>query len=170
MNKYFSCILLLIVFCLAGCGYHAVNWETGPHVGAGKTVNISIFDNKTYKPNLEGVLASAIVDEFARRNGLEVVSSDGDLTLTGEVSSYGQAAVAYAADDSIREYSAGMTISATLRKSINRQVLWKGVLFLSQTYPANDNIALQQNAEDAAIKEVCRKLAQKLYVTIVSDF
>ena len=170
MKKIFSYILLLIVLCLAGCGYHTVNWETSSHVGAGKTVNISIFANKTFKPNLEGVLASAIVDEFARRKGLEVVSSDGDLSLSGEVVSYGTTAVAYAADDTIKEYSADMTISATLRRNINRQVLWKGVLSWNQTYPANANIALQQNAEDAAIQEICRKVAQKLYVNIVSDF
>ncbi len=170
MKKIFPYIILLIVLCLAGCGYHTLNWETCSHVGAGKTVNISIFANKTFKPNLEGVLASAIVDEFARRKGLEVVSSDGDLSLSGEVVSYGLTAVAYAADDSIKEYSADMTISATLRRNINRQVLWKGVLSWNQTYPANANIALQQNAEDAAIQEICRKVAQKLYVNIVSDF
>lgn len=170
MNKYFSGIVVLIVFCLAGCGYHAVNWETSSHVAAGKTVNISIFANKTYKPNLEGVLASAIVDEFARRKGLEVVSSDGDLTLSGDVSSYGYAAVAYAPDDTIKEYTANMAVSATLRKNSNRQVVWKGTLSWSQNFPENTSIALQQNAEDAAIQEICRKLAQKLYVTIVSDF
>lgn len=170
MKKYFSGILLLTVFCLAGCGYHAVNWESSPYAGAGKTVNIGIFANKTYKPNLEGILADSIVDEFARRKSLDVVSSEGDLTLSGDVVSYGYGAVAYSSSDVITEYSASMAVSATLRKSKTQQVLWKGTLSWSQTFPANASIALQQNAEDAAIQEICRKIAQKLYINIVSNF
>lgn len=170
MRKYFSGMLFLFFSCLTGCGYHAVNWESSPYAGAGKTVNINIFANKSYKPNLEGVLANSIVDEFARRKGLEPVSSDGDLTLSGEVSSYGLAAVSYSSGDVITEYSASMTVSATLRKSKTQQVLWKGAVTWNQTFPANNTTALQQNAEDAAVQEICRKIAQKLYLNMVNNF
>ncbi len=170
MDKLFSSIFLLVIFCLAGCGYHAANWDTSPYSGAGKTIDIRIFANKTYKPNVEGVMADALVDQFARSKGLEVQSSDADLTLSGEVVSYGYGAVAYSAADVITDYSASMTVSATLRKSKTQQVLWKGTLSWSQTFPANSNIALQQNAEDAAIQEICRKIAQKLYVNVVNNF
>ncbi len=170
MDKLFSSILLLIIFCLSGCGYHAVNWDTSPYSGAGKTINIPIFANKTYKPNVEGVMTDAVVDQFARSKGLEVQSSQADLTLCGEVLSYGYGAVAYSRSDVITEYSASMTVSATLRNSRTLKVLWKDTVSWSQTFPANSNIALQQNAEDAAIQEICRKIAQKLYVSIYNNF
>ncbi len=170
MKQYASAALILIILSLAGCGYHAVDWESSHLAGTGKTLHIGIFANKTYKPNVEGVLADSIVDEFARRKGPEVVSSDGDLTLSGEVISYGYAAVAYSSADVITDYSSTMAVSATLRKSKTQQVLWKGTLSWSQTFPANSNIALQQNAEDAAIQEICRKIAQKLYMDVVSNF
>ncbi len=170
MKKSFASLLLLGFVSLCGCGYHAVNWESGPYGGAGKTVNIPLFANKTFKPNVEGVLANALIDEFAKRKGLKVESNESDLTLSGEVVSYSSTAVAYSGADTVKEYSASIKISATLRRNSNRQVLWKGELSWDQSFPANADIALQQNAEAAAIREICGKLAQQLYVTIANDF
>jgi outer membrane lipopolysaccharide assembly protein LptE/RlpB len=162
--------LIISACCLSGCGYHAMNWDNGPFAGDGKTVNIPLFVNKTFKPNVEGVLANALIDQFAKKKGLQVESSDADLTLSGEVLDYHTTAVSYSAADTVKEYSASMKISATLRRTSTMKVLWKGELTWDQSFPANTDIALQQNAEDAAIREICGKLAQELYVTISSDF
>ncbi len=171
LRRQLTAVFLLILFtCLSGCGYHSVSWDDSKYRDDGKTVNIQIFKNKSYKPNLEGVLANAVIDEFARRRGVKVESSDGDLTLSGDVTSYGYAAVGYSRSDVIKEYSASMSVSATLRKTSTQKVLWKGDLSWSQTFPANNNIALMQNAEDAAIQEICRHLAQQIYLRIVQDF
>ncbi|HET6419565.1 MAG TPA: LptE family protein [Geobacteraceae bacterium] len=170
-GRFSRFFVIIILACLpAGCGYHAANWDTSPYSSSGRTVNIQIFANKSYKPNVEGVMTDALVDQFARSKGLELQSSDADLTLSGEVLSYGYGASAYSAADVIMEYSASMSVSATLRKSKTQQVLWKGTVSMSQYFPANSNIALQQNAEDAAIQEICRKIAQKLYVDIFNKF
>lgn len=171
MKNLLVCFFWGIMCCsLSGCGYHAANWTSSPHAGAGKTVSIPLFANKTFKPNLEAVLANALIDEFAKRSGLSVVSSGADLTLSGEVVSYSMTAISYSYDDTVKEYSAAMKITATLRKNSNRQILWKGELSREQVFPANINIALQQNAEDEAIVEICSKLAQQVYVNLVEDF
>ncbi len=162
--------IIIAACCLSGCGYHAMNWENGPFAGEGKTVNIPLFVNKTFKPNLEGVLANALIDEFAAKKGLQVETSDGELTLSGEVLDYGTSAISYSSADTVREYLASMKISATLRKNSNMKVLWKGELSWNQSFPANTDIALQQNAEDEAIREICGKLARELYLTVSSGF
>ena len=162
--------MIVAALGLAGCGYHTAGWTTTPYAAAGKTVNIPLFANKTFKPNLEGVLANALIDQFAGKSGLTVESSRADLTLSGEVISYSSKAISYSGADTVREYSASMKISATLRKNNNLQVLWKGELSWDQVFPANTDIALQQNAEDAAIEEICRRLAQQVYVALAQDF
>jgi outer membrane lipopolysaccharide assembly protein LptE/RlpB len=166
-------LLLMLLGCLilSGCGYRAVGWETGPNGHAGKTVSIPVFANKTFKPNLESTLANAVVDEFAKRNSPRIAGSDdADMTLSGEVASYSSTAISYSRSDTITEYNASMKLVATLRRNSNQQVLWKGELSWSQAFPANVNIAMQQNAEDAAIQEICKKLAQQLYLRILQDF
>ncbi len=164
-------VFIIIMACsLSGCGYHALTWDNGPFAGEGRTVNIPLFINKTFKPNLEGVLANALIDEFASKKGLQVEASDGDLTLSGEVLDYSTTAISYSSADTVREYSASMKISATLRRNSNMKVLWKGQMSWDQSFPANTDIALQQNAEDEAIREICGKLAREVYLAISSNF
>jgi outer membrane lipopolysaccharide assembly protein LptE/RlpB len=167
-------LLLLLVLILSlntGCGYHSLAQDTQKYFGESATVSIPIFANKTYKPNLENILLNNLIGEFAKRNGLRVVQSGAsDYTLSGELLNYGKSAVSYTGQDIVKEYTATLTIAATLRKSSNQKVVWKGQLSWSQDLPANSDIAIQQNSEDAAIQVICQRLAQQLYLRINQDF
>jgi hypothetical protein len=173
VRKTYTSILLAVflLFALSGCGYRPIVHDTEAVFGEGKTVSIPIFVNKTYKPNLENILANDLVDEFAKRKGLRIVSSEAaDYTLTGEVVSYGIGLVSFSAFDAIKEYRSTMKVLATFRKNSTQRVLWKKEVTWSQDYPSSADIALQQNAEDAAIQEICRHLAQQIYLKTIEDF
>ncbi len=166
-----SLLLILFSTLFTGCGYHSIAQDSQKRFGEAATVSIPIFTNKTYKPNLENILLNDLIGEFARRKGLQVVRSEvSDYTLSGEVLSYGKSAVSYTGYDIVKEYKATITISATLRKNSNRKVIWRGQLSWSQYLPASSDIALQQDSEDAAIQEICQRLAQQLYLKINEDF
>jgi len=170
-----TALLILLVILLAvlvsGCGYHSIVRESQAHFGEGATVSVPIFSNKTYKPNLENILLNNLIGEFAKRKGLRVVEREAsDFTLSGEVLTYGKLAVSYTGYDIVKEYTATMTVSATLRKNSNQKVIWKGQLSWSEDFPASSDIAIQQNSEDAAIQVICQRLAQQLYLRINEDF
>jgi len=99
-----------------------------------------------------------------------VQSGKSDYTLSGELLKYVKTAVSYTGQDIVKEYTATLTIDATLRKSSNQKVVWKGQLSWSQDLPASFDIAIQQNSEDAAIQVICQRLAQQLYLRINEDF
>ncbi len=163
--------LLLTLGWLAGCGYHLPSTAGQSDQDAVKTLNIPIFANKTFKTNLEALLVNSLVDEFSLRRNFRVISrQDADLTLSGTVLSYGTAAVSYTALDTVREYRAMVTVEAVLRQTNTQKVLWKGVVSWSQDYPVNADIALQQNSEEAALREISRRLAQQIYLRVVDDF
>ena len=63
-----------------------------------------------------------------------------------------------------------ITVEPVLTERETHKVIWKGVLSWGQDYPANTNVALQQNSEDAAIREICRKLSQQIYQKIGERF
>ncbi len=172
MQKLQRIFLLVLILCwLAGCGYHLPSVAGQSGQAAVKTLNIPIFANKTYKTNLEAQLVNSLVDEFSLRRNYRVVSAqDADLTITGTVLSYGIAAISYTATDTVREYRATITAEAVLRQTITQKVLWKGVVSWSQDYPVNADIALQQNSEEAAIREISRRLAQQIYLRVLDDF
>lgn len=171
MQRLVCAVLLVASLLLGGCGYHLSGSVGAPSPLAGKALAIPIWTNRSYRPNLEAVLTGSLVDEFALRSGGMVVpESAADLLLTGTIVTYDTTAVSYTAADQIREYRVTMTVDATLAERKSQKVLWKGRLAVGQDYPTNANIALQQNSEDAALREVCRKLAAQIFQKMTDNF
>lgn len=163
-------VLALLVLVLAGgCGYRPVV-QRGPLAEA-NGVDIVLFANKSFLPGVEGGLARDLIDEFALRTGRRVLPGDkAQLELSGTVLSYATTPVSYNRFDAIQEYSAAMTVQATLREKRTQKVLWKGELTEQQVYPVNANIALQQNAEEAAVAKVTRRLAERIWQKLGERF
>lgn len=167
-------ILLLIgIACsfIGGCGYRHVGYGEGRLESGAKTITIPLFANKSYRSNLEVIISASLVDEFAKRSGGKVVSGENaDLQLSGTVESYTVVPVAYTSFDTIKEYRITIAVKAALKEKASQKVLWRGELNDTQTYPVFSDIALQQNAEEAAIREICRKISQRLYQKLSEDF
>ena len=176
MRSFTCCLALAASLFLNGCGYHLAGGGGTASLIAGKTVAIPMWRNGSYRPNLEAVLTGSLINEFALRSGGLVVAEEAaELTLTGTILSYVTTAVSYTAADQIREYRATMTVDAVLAERRSQKVLWKGKLVASQDYPTTVNsvpqhIALQQNSEEAALREISRKLAQLLYQKVTENF
>lgn len=162
---------LVIVLVISGCGYQLASQAGDSRLVAGKRIAIPVFASKSYRPNMEATLTASLVDEVARRSGgMAVREAEADLVLTGTILSYATVPISYSAADTVKTYRSTLVVEAMLLDKGSRKVLWKGVESQSQDYPANSAIALQQNSEDAAIREVCRKLAETIYQKITQDF
>jgi len=170
-------LMLLALLLVSGCGYRPVVLR-GPLAEA-NGVNVTLFANKTIRPGVEAVLARELVHEFALRSGGKVLPGpEADLELTGTVLSYTTVPISYTALDTIREYKSVLTVQAILRQRQTQKVLWKADLVEEQAFPASeeqafpgiDNIALQQNAEEAAIAKISRRLSEQIWQKIGERF
>jgi outer membrane lipopolysaccharide assembly protein LptE/RlpB len=162
-------IALLALLLISGCGYHAVS-KRGP-LGDANGVNVALFANRTYRPTLEGILARDLVDQMALRTGGKVLPPEqAQLELTGTILSYNTVPVSYTSRDTIQEYRTVISVQAMLRDQQSKKVLWKGDLTESQTFPMHVSIALQQNAEEAAARKVCRRLSEEIWQKISEQF
>lgn len=160
---------LLALMLAGGCGYHPVA-KRGP-LGEANGVNVVLFANRSYRPGVEGILARDLVDQLALRSGGRVLPGDqAQLELSGAVLSYAVVPVSYTAIDRIKEYKSVLSVQATLREQRTLKVLWKGDLTEEQVFPVNANIALQQNAEEAAIAKVSRRLSEEIWRKIGERF
>jgi hypothetical protein len=166
--RFVAAVMTMLV--IAGCGYHVMRPARGGAGLEGKTLEVSIFANRSFRPNIEAILSDILVDELAKREGARIVESGGDLVLSGTVLTYGTSAVSYTATDAVKEYRASVTAEVALRKSDTGQVVWKGALTSTQDFPAQDDLVFQQNSEDAAIREICRKMAREVYIHLTEDF
>lgn len=161
---------VMTMLVITGCGYHVMRPARGGAELEGKTLEVSIFANRSFRPNVEAILSNIIVDELAKREGTRIVESGGDLVLSGTVLDYGTSHASYTATDEVKEYRATVTAEVTLRRSDTGQVVWKGALTSTQDFPALDDLVFQQNSEDAAILEICRKMAREVYIHLTEDF
>ena len=163
------CLLLVAAALVCGCGYRPVV-PRGPLAEA-NGVNVVLFQNKSYRPGLPGQLARNLVDQLALRSAGKVLAGDqAQLELTGTVLSYATAPVSYSAQDVIKEYKSVLAVQAILRERATGKVLWKADLTEEQAFPVNTNIALQQNAEEAAIESICRRLSEEIWQKIGAQF
>jgi hypothetical protein len=147
---------------------------------AGKRIAVAIFANKGYRANMGAILTGSLIDEFARRTGgLVVAEKNAEIKLDGTILSYTTTAISYTAADTVKEYRAVVTAECRLTELGSGKVVWKGTVTQWQDYPVNsavtpppnsDPIALQQNSEDAAIREISRKIAQQVYQDISDGF
>ena len=177
MSRIIYCLALAVSCLLSSCGYHLTGGTHSSSLIAGKTIAIPMCRSMSYRPNLETVLTGSLVDEFALRSGGMVVAEDAaELVLTGTIVSYTSAAVSYTAADKVSEYRNTMKVEATLTEKRSEKVLWKGTITEFHDYPAfldpndPDSIAKQQNSDEAALREISRKIARQLFQNMSENF
>lgn len=165
--------LLCSLLTAAGCDYRFAGRGDGLQPLQGKTIAIPLFVSKGYRPGLESMLTESVIQEFALRSGGRVVAVEDDsvdLLVNGTVTSFTTSPVSYSASDKIKEYRVQLAVTVDLRERSSHRILRQASMVESQDYPVETDVALQLNREKAAIREICRKLAQRIFVKSWEDF
>lgn len=158
--------VLSLAALLTGCGY-SLAVKSG--LLDGRDVQVGIFANRTYQPDVEAKLRLAMVNELLAR-GERPVSAEANLTVTGEVEKLIIDTVAYSAADKAGLYRVTIAVNAQLLDKKSGTILWKGGETLSRDYPATPDLALQKNARDAAVAEVCKSISKILLARMSQSF
>jgi outer membrane lipopolysaccharide assembly protein LptE/RlpB len=147
---------LSLVLLLAGCGYSLA--VRNPVFQSGQTLDVRMFTNRSYQPNIEAELRLAFVNELVSRGG--AVSGDlSDLVVSGEIASLSVQSSAFSGDDEAKFYRLALVVQAQLSDRKSGRVVWKGEETIRQEYPANTDLALQRNAHSAAVSAACARVA-----------
>lgn len=162
-----ACLLALV----GGCGYHPLNSTVMGSGTAVKSVYIPVFVNRSFRPNLEAILANSITDQFALRRGEWRIAGGGaEYILSGVILSYERTPVAYTRQDTVAEYRSTITTEITLKRNGAENALFKRRFSLFQHFPASTDISILQSGEDAAIQQICTRMAENIYVSLSDDF
>lgn len=163
--------LLPGVLLLAGCGYHVVHPDEAFHLLAGRSLAIPLAANNSYRANIEGTFTDALIGELQSRGAARLVPpGQADLLLAATISSYGYIPFAFSSNDQVVNNVASLAVAAAITERTTGKVLWRGNLQSSQDFPAYVDLALQQNSEQAAIVELCRRLARDLLTRLGEEF
>ena len=152
---------------LSGCGYTLASRHSV--IKPGQTLDVRMFANRTYQPNIDGELRLAFVNELVSRG--ETVSVDSaDYVVSGEIASLGVSASAFSGVDEAMLYRLVLLVQAQLSDRRSGKVVWQGEETIRQEYPANADLALQRNAHAAAVSAACARAARLLVVKMNQSF
>ena len=106
MKRCIEICLLIAFVVLPGCGYY-----TGTLIASDvKTVHVKMFDNDSFRHELEVPLTEAIKNEITRRTNLRIVDADSaDSVLDGAITRVDASVVSQDADD--RVFSQTLTVA-----------------------------------------------------------
>lgn len=167
--RWSACALLgcVMVLHITACGYRFAGIAENSIV-SGQSIWIAFIRNESTSSTAQTTLRRALFEQSHRMRGLlpAVRESDADIVVAGSLRSYSSKAVSYTADDRVREYRLIIDVDLVMRRKGETNPLWKGSLQSYQDYPAADNLALQMNAEEAALASASRIIAQKLLTAV----
>ena len=164
-------VMLLWLCGVSGCGYR-FSASGDNRIASGQSLWVAFIANDTVSPTAQTVLRRALLDEFQAMRGAVPAGSqsNGMLQIGGAFRSYTNTGISYSAIDRVREYRLTISAELEIRRRGETAPFWKGVLQASQDYPANSDLALQHNAEEAALEAASRKLSRKLITTLEQTY
>ena len=110
MIKFRNIYFLIFLFLLNGCGVYSF---TGANISADtKTISIQYFPNNAplRQPTLSQVLTQSLRDRFSSQTNLMQVSSNGDLSLEGEITGYSVSPTAIQANQTAAQNRLTITV------------------------------------------------------------
>ena len=160
-------IVLAALIALTACGYRLTGSE-GTRLVAGQTMWVSFVDS----PSSQIVVRRALLEESHALRGISAAGSaaEADLRVVGSVKGYSIKAMSYNPLDEVKEYRLSIDVELELTRRGESTPLWKGTLKSFQDYPANVNLALQRNAEQAALTAASHILAQKFLTAVEQSY
>lgn len=163
--------LLILLFCLVGCGYHFPGQSGALPAGVEK-LYIPLFINKTAEPQLESRMTSRVSEVFSRNSKISQVEMPGnaEAILIGTIRDYRTNALSYDSNDAISEYRSAMIIDVALRQAETEQLLWQGTISWSSEYTAADDKNVQEGFEQQAQDEITLRVAEELLYRLLDDF
>jgi hypothetical protein len=173
LRTIFRVILSLSFFTFLACGYH---FGTGPErsdgaesTGAGRNIAIPLFENTTFEPILEKRVTEAFKETFFSK-GWKVVSDQrhASLILTGRILRFERIPISLRQDGLAEEFRVKIGMEVRLLDSEKEPTQEGKAAPLKREaegiadYIARADVAADRVAEDRAIREAGRKMAEQV--------
>ncbi len=165
--RRFTALLLCCLLFVAGCGYRFAG-TAGNRIATDQSVWVAFIVNETISPTAQTVIRRALYEECHAMRGLYPADKEAtaELIVRGKLTSYTLKAISYTAIDQAKEYRLLISVDLELHRKGETAPVWKGLSKASQDFPASTDLALQHNAEEAALEAASRTLARKFLVSV----
>lgn len=162
---------VLLLLLLPACGYQLVGHGRNlpEHI---RNISVPIFKNVSTEYGLEKVLTYAVIDQFDRHGGYQIVRSDveSDAILKGIIRRYDYYPIRRS-DLTISEYRVTITTHVELYDQVEKQIFWQDDNFIfTQKYSVEGSISAFQDNRNQAWQDAAEDFAETLVSVILEGF
>jgi hypothetical protein len=168
MNRHrlLSASLLVCFALLSGCGYELVR-EKGIYGGEIKSLNVPVFKNKSFEPQVPGFFTQAFSMELAASGLFQIGTSGADATLQGTIINVTTGPGALSAAGQSVQKTVAASISLTLTKQDKVVKTW--AFTDSEVYDAS-SINLEDFNRRAALQRIAARIARRFHSQLYSVY
>jgi hypothetical protein len=165
----YACALLLLAIGIVSCKISYSFSGSSVDYTVTKTISISDFPNQAalVSPTLAQRFTEALKDKYIRQTKLQMVTSNGDLDLEGEIIGYATAPMAVKED----AYSSRTKLTLTIRvRFSNRTFPDKDFQQSFSAYREFDANQMLQDVQETLDEELMKEIADQIYNATVADW
>ena len=151
--------LLITAITMVGCGAYSF---TGGSTGDAKTIQVDFFPNQAplVEPTLSQKFTQDLQDLFTRQTNLTLVSSNGDLHFSGEITDYRITPMSATANQTAAQNRLTITVSVNfVNKLVEKDNFEKNFSFYYD-YGANEQ--LTGGVLESALETILERITQDI--------
>lgn len=152
--------LLVLAFATSGCGVYSF---TGASIPPGaETISITYFPNNALmvQPTLSQRFTDALKDKFSRETSLNLVGTNGDLSIDGEITGYSAMPVAIQGNELAALTRLTITVNVRFVNRLNEKTNFETSFSRFLDYDSSRSLA---DVEDLLIDEINDQLVQDIF-------
>lgn len=159
--------LLITAITMVGCGAYSF---TGGSTGDAKTIQVDFFPNQAplVEPTLSQKFTQDLQDLFTRQTNLTLVSSNGDLHFSGEITDYRITPMSATANQTAAQNRLTITVSVNfVNKLVEKDNFEKNFSFYYD-YGANEQ--LTGGVLESALETILERITQDIFNASVAKW
>ena len=170
MRNIATALVLLVLACLAGCGYHTLGAAT--HLPSSvRTLSVPVFSTRTEAYHTEALMTNAVIREFATRTRLRVTPDSGagsDAVLHGTILTQTVTPLTY---NTSTQQSSSFLVTVIISVTLNDRdgkILYENKNYtFRQQYQSTANLATFFDESPAAEERLSREFARALVADVL---
>lgn len=157
--------LLTLLVALSGCGYALVDY---PQRGEAVAIAVQTFENESYEPGYEIVVADALRREVARRGAMRLVNDPGgaEVLLRGRIADIATAGRSFSSVVSTIEFSIGVNLDVEVVRPGTEIGIDRRALRARENYLASADIEVERKNREEALRKIAVQLAGRIHDVI----
>lgn len=157
---FFISLIAGIALVFSGC--KAGGYSLSGATIVGETISVKFFQNKAdlVQPSLSQVFTEMLRDKFIQQSSLELVESDGDLNLDGEIIAYNISPQAIQGDETAALNRLTITVKVRFTNKLKEEDNFESTFKAFEDYDSNQSLS---TVEEELINTICERLVEDIF-------